>query len=359
MNLTTGGRHRTLLQLEAANILFIKPSALGDVVQALPVISALRQRFPAAKLTWLVGSAYRDVLLGHPALDEVISFDRARYRGREFSPLGTLEFLKFLRRLRRRRFDLTLDLQGLFRSGMMALATGATVRVGLAGSRELAHLAYTHVVPVPVMDVSAVDRYWHVAEAFGVGHLPKDFTVMIPEDQRRWVDDQLEGRPRPYLAVNPGAGWVTKRWPTQHFAEVAQRFVDTRGGTVLLTGATGDRPLTAAVAAVMTAPSVDLAGRTSLKQLAAVLGTVDAVVSGDTGPTHLSAALGTPTVAIFTCTSPARARPYGSAHAVVEARVACAGSRQRECDRLECFDDVSVDRVWEALQKTLAAATDR
>src|SRR5262245_16858641 len=138
-------RRRTtpLADYPARRIVLIKPSALGDVVHALPVLTALRRRFPAAHLAWVVNRTYEPLLRGHPDLDETIPFERGRR--------GVWSALKynagFLAGLRRRRFDLVVDLQGLFRSGLMTLATGAARRVGLASAREGASWFYTDRVP--------------------------------------------------------------------------------------------------------------------------------------------------------------------------------------------------------------------
>ena len=126
-------RLAALRGLEPQRVCLIKPSSLGDVVHALPVLSSLRERWPHAHLAWVVNRGLRGLLDGHPDLDEVIPFDRSQVR---WNIGGIASISRFLLDLRRRRFDLAIDLQGLLRSGLMALATGATVRVGLADARE-------------------------------------------------------------------------------------------------------------------------------------------------------------------------------------------------------------------------------
>src|SRR5262245_21623594 len=115
-------------------IAIIKPSALGDIAHSLPVLSALRQQFPNAYLAWIVNRSYAPILEGHPDLNEIISFDRAALRKSWIK--GSVDFGRFLHRLRQQRFDLVIDLQGLFRTGLMTLATGACIRIGLSSARE-------------------------------------------------------------------------------------------------------------------------------------------------------------------------------------------------------------------------------
>src|SRR5262245_27186288 len=156
-----------LREIDPRRIALIKPSALGDIVHALPVLTALRRRFPDAHLTWVVNRAYEPLLLGHRDLDATLPFDRAAARGSWLRAVRA--YGSFFRQLREAKFDLVLDLQGLFRSGLMARATGAARRVGLSGAREGAWWFYTDAVPVAGRKaLHAVDRYWQVALALGV-----------------------------------------------------------------------------------------------------------------------------------------------------------------------------------------------
>src|SRR5262245_18179727 len=310
-----------LNRLNARSVALIKPSALGDIVHSLPVLHALRVRFPSAHITWVVNRAYAPLLDGHPDLDEVLPFDRGALRRGFASALSTA--LHFANELRRRRFDLVIDLQGLLRTGLMTAATGARRRVGLAGAREGAALAYTDVVAVPDAGaVHAIDRYWLVAEALGVGGLPKRFAVPVSDEARSWVASALAGLPRPWLALGAGARWLTKRWPTDHFAELARRAQRRFGCGVVFVGTPDEAELARSVAGQLSGPWRDLCGRTTLPQLAAVLASADAMLANDTGPLHLAAALGRPVVAPYTCTRVRRHGPYGQPGAGVETGVA-------------------------------------
>ena len=131
---------RSLENLSPRRILIIKPSAIGDIVHALPVLSLVRRKWPAARISWLVTPVCSGLLDGHPLLDEGILFDRKRWGGMWRRPRLAGEWRRFTRELRAREFDLVLDLQGLFRSGWLSWKTGARVRVGFANARELAPL---------------------------------------------------------------------------------------------------------------------------------------------------------------------------------------------------------------------------
>jgi heptosyltransferase-1 len=338
----------TLLDIKAQRICLIKPTALGDVVQTLPLLGMLRSRFPAASISWVVRRAFADLLTGHPDLTEIIPFHRS-------GPWR--DSLRLLRLLKQRRFDLVLDLQGLFRTAVMTWATGSALRVGLEAAREGANLACNCVVPDSGRNIPAHVRYWRVAESLGMANHPRIAVVPTGPPESAWLADRLQNLPRPMLAIHPGAGWETKRWPVEKFAEIARRFE----GTVAVVGSAGERRLGATVveaARSRNRPALNLAGETTLKQLAALLGTADAVVSNDSGPMHLAAAMGTTVVGIFTCTSPILSGPAGSNHELISTAVPCAASYHKTCplygrSHLACLAEVPVERVWNALQRVL------
>jgi ADP-heptose:LPS heptosyltransferase len=211
-----------LSEYPAARVALIKPSALGDIVHALPVLTALRRRYPRAHITWVVNRTYEPLLRGHPDLDETLPFDRSLLRAGWLA--GARSYAHFLGDLRRRRFDLALDLQGLLRSGILTAATGAPRRVGFASAREGARWFYTDLVPGGGRGSGhSVGRCWRIAQALGSGDGPVTFHVPLPEDARRWAAEVLGGAARPWIFLGVGARWPTKRWPPAHFAAATRR----------------------------------------------------------------------------------------------------------------------------------------
>lgn len=336
----------------ARRIALIKPSALGDIIHSLPVLTALRQRYPLASITWIVNRAYEPLLLGHPDLDATLAFDRAASRQGVFRALAS--YGGFLRECRRQEFDLVIDLQGLLRSGIMTAACGAARRVGLSTAREGATCFYTDVVTVADFNaIHAVDRYWLVAEALGVGDNRKQFRVPVHTMERIWALEQLQGLPKPWLALAVGSRWVTKRWPPASFAALARQAQERFGGSVIFVGSGEDVPLSQQTAETLVGPRRDLTGKTTLPRLSALLSLVDVMIANDTGPLHLAAALGRPVVAPYTCTKVRLNGPYGAAPNCVETRVWCQGSYLKRCARLECMAELTPDRLWPILQGIL------
>lgn len=331
-------------------ICILKPSALGDIAHALPVATSLRERYPKAHIAWVANRGFAGLLTNQPHLDEVIPFDRGAFRG---DPAAAMRYgLRFANLLRRKRFDLVLDLQGLARTGLMCAATGARERVGFADAREGSRHAYTRRVETP-SGMHAVDRYWLAAQAVGAGQGTPRFVLPVDPAEAATVRELFAPLPRPVVAVAAGAKWVTKRWPPAHFVALLNRL---GRGSAVLVGASEDAALSAEVAAGLRMPAHDLTGKTPLPRLVAVLAAADVMLANDTGPLHVAAALGTPCVAPYLCTQTRRHGPYTSLGGGVETAVPCAGSYLKRCPHgFRCFADLTPDKLLPAL----LAAVDR
>jgi heptosyltransferase I len=333
-----------LARLQPSRVCIIKPSSLGDVIHAMPILAALRKRWPAAHLAWVVNRPFQGVLQGHPDLDELIVYNRG---GKGLDPLGSTGSVGLFRRLNRARFDLTIDLQGLLRSALMTAATRAKVRVGVADAREGARWFYTDLVDAPRLGLHAVERVQRVAGALDADASKPRFNLPIGETDRRWARQILAGVRSPRIVLNVGARWETKRWPPAHFAAIGRRASQELGAGLIAVGSAADRPLVdQLVRALGPVPLLDLCGRTSLIELAALAAESDLVISNDTGPLHLAAAAGARVVGIYTCTSPKLTGPFGPRVATVQSCVWCAPSFVKKCYRLDCMSELTPNRVW-------------
>lgn len=334
-------------------IAIIKPSALGDIVHALPVLSALRERYSDSHITWVVNKSFEGLLAGHPDLNETLAFDRGAMGRGMVSAAKTV--VQFGNKLRKRRFDLAIDLQGLLRTGLMTAATAAKRKVGFANAREGAVHLYTERIDVPDADqIHAVDRYWRIAEYLEAGTRPKRFVVPVRDAEREAVQKELGSLPRPWYAVAVGAKWITKRWPPRQFGELIAKAQCEFGGTAIFVGVFEDSTLSAEAMQSLSGPSRDWCGQTSLPKLAAVLSLCDVMIANDTGPLHLAAALGTPCVAPYTCTKTVLHGPYTSMSGGVETAVPCAGSYLKQCPNgTICFQDLSVSKLWATLGEVM------
>lgn len=333
-----------------ARVLIIKPSAIGDVVHTLPVLNLVRKRWPAAHVAWLVTPACAGLLDGHPQLDEVIRFERGRFAVGWRSPAAAAALFRFARELRDRKFDLVIDLQGLFRSGWLARRTRAPVRVGFANAREFAPIFYTHRVPVGNVEQHAVDRYLTLAEALGCGREPVEFKFATDDADRAAVSELLGGGDAPYAVLMPGTNWATKRWPVEHFAATVRPLRDRFGLRTVIAGGPGDRALAARIP-----DSLDLTGRTTLRQLVALLERAAVVIANDSGPMHIAAALGRPLVTPYGPTSPVRTGPYRRMDAVIRLDIPCSPCFSRRCSHQSCLRWLTPDAVLREAARQLRA----
>jgi lipopolysaccharide heptosyltransferase I len=338
-------------QYEPSRVCIIKPSSMGDIVHALPILSSLRNRWPHAHLSWVVNAPFREILEGHADLDELIVYRR----GGDGVPGGGIAgTCGLLWRLSRGRYDLTIDLQGLFRSALMAAATLAKIRVGMADAREGARWFYTHHVDAPRLGIHAVARALRVASALGAPDDEPRFRLPVRAQDRQWARETLAAVRRPRIVLNVGARWPTKRWPPRYFAELGRRAAEDLGAGLIAVGSDLDRPLVDELKRHLSRlPILDLCGRTGLRQLAALAGEADLLISSDTGPLHLAAAAGARVVGIFTCTDPKLTGPVGPAVATVQTQVWCAASFLKRCRRLECMSELLPDRVWPVVASQL------
>ena len=327
------------------NILFIKPSSLGDIVHAMPTCAAIRRAYPKARLTWLVKREWAGLVERIDGVDRVWSVE------------STLTgWLSQVSSLRAECFDLVVDLQGLFRSAAIGWLSGSPLLVGFANGREGSPWFYSRRVPVPQGEMHAVDRYLLVAKAVGaVESRTPEFRFHIPQTDLDEVDRLLSRSGvtpgTSWVAMNVSARWPTKRWPAASFAEVADRLQQEGCGAVVMIGGPDELAEVAAVRGMMKTPSIDLTGATAVGLLPALLSKASLLITNDSGPMHIATAVGTPVVALFGPTSAVRTGPYGAGHTVLTGNVPCRPCFSRTCHNtlhLECLRVVSPEQVLAA-----------
>jgi len=341
------------------NILIIKPSSLGDVVQALPVLKFLRQKYPHAEIDWLVNDDLAEILLDNPYLHTIHRWDRANWRQprRMFTALRNAAAV--VQKLRQTGYDTVIDLQGLFRSALLAFLSGGRRVIGFANAREMAHVFYQKKVEVPTAEMHAVERY--VLAVAGDLTSEKEFPIEFSANDIRnaelLLDTMQYDRDTPLAILVPAARWQTKRWPPENFAAFAEEVVKKQGAQVGFIGSPGDAVLIRRIASLSRCQTMDFSGKTTLKGLALLLQEADVVVGNDSGPVHVAAAVGTPVVALYGPTSPLRTGPYGEKHTVLTSGLRCSPCFSRQCSISEaCMKRISVTSVFEACKPYLDEA---
>ena len=330
-------------------ILIVKPSSLGDIIHSLPVLWELRRLYPEAHIGWVMKEVWRDLIADNPLLDEVIILKK-----------GVGGFLSAVKNIRKAGYDTVIDLQGLFRSGLMTLLSGASEKTGFSNARELAHLFYNHKVAAPPGTVHAVERYLEILKP--IQNDRPHFPLYTDIDDAKWVKDFLRtnnlSHARPLIAVNPSARWEKKRWPITSYAALINQLIRELKAGIIILGSKEDIPLAEKISFLASGRPVVSAGKTSLKTLSALLERVDLLVTNDSGPMHIAAALGTPVVALFGPTNPGLTGPYGDGHIVIRKEMECSPCLRGPCihGRPICMEAITEEEVMEAVKATLVSS---
>ena len=332
------------------NILIVRLSAIGDIVMASPLLAALRKRYPEARIAWLVQPESKDLLVCHPAVDELIVWPRKAWselakQHRWIELLKTV--LRFRKQLRGYGFELAVDVQGLLKSGFLTWLSGARERVGL-GSREGSQWLMTRVVDRGGDSKRIGSEYLHLAQEMG---LPTEsfemWIVPCEEDERRadgWLTEY--GLSGGYLVICPFTTRPQKHWFSERWVELIPRLVARLGVPVVMLGGPGDRAAADAISGAVESGLVDLVGETSLRQAAALIRRAEMLIGVDTGLTHMGIAFDRATLCLFGSTCPYLDTTHDNAR-VLYHRLACSPcKRHPTCDgRFDCMQAISVDEV--------------
>jgi len=336
-------------------ILILKPSSLGDIIQALPVLRILKRRFPAAEIFWWLESSLMPLLEGDPDLAGVIRFDRRRWS----SPRHWGEVWASVRALRAQRFDWVIDLQSLLRSAAFAWVARGGFTIGLDDAREGAPAFYDVRVPRPSWNTHAVDWYLQVLPALGV---PIDWNFdWLPEHPavQAALLQQWNPSSARWIALQPGARWENKRWPAEHFAQLVRQLATTAPDVrFAILGGEADRALGGTILAAAPDRCLDLTGRTSLVEMVEWIRHCELLVTNDTGPMHVAAALGKPVVALLGPTEPRRTGPYGQLDRVMQLALPCVPCMKSVCHYvkpLECLRAIAPAQVIARVGQLLAS----
>ncbi len=322
-------------------IFILKPSSLGDVIQAMPVLRLLKLHLPESQIHWWLDSNLLPLLEGDPDLAGIIPFERQKWT----SPFQWRDVWRSARSLRAQRFDWVIDLQSLLRSGAMAWLANGALTVGLDDAREGARGFYDVIIPRRTWHTHAVDWYLEALNSLAVP-VHWNFT-WLPERPQVAAAVQQKWQPQPgrWVALQPGARWGNKRWPIEHFAETVRILANAHPDVrIAILGGAADQILGEAIVQAAPTHCVDLTGRTSLPEMIEWVRRCDLIVTNDTGPMHVAAALGKPVVALFGPTEPSRTGPYGQPGGVLRHALPCVPCMKDTCryeKPLECLRAIS------------------
>ncbi|MBI5234096.1 MAG: putative lipopolysaccharide heptosyltransferase III [Deltaproteobacteria bacterium] len=320
---------------------------LGDVLLATPFLRALRAALPGGRISMLVDKGTEDVLLNNPDIDEVLVFDKAA---------GLAWKSGFVFELRGKGFDVAIDLTGSDRGAWLAFLSGARQRVGFRGNNYFRRkFLYNLLVPQLDAYVHQVERNLAVAKALGIEHKGLRPTLVLTQEEMS-AGRALVGSIDRYAVIHPGARRWYKRWPLENFARTSDVLKD-MGIDVVLTGAIEDSELTAKISSLMEKAPVDLAGKTTVRELAAIIKDAVVFIGNDSAPLHIASALGVKSIGLFGPTDWRNWGPVGpDARVFMKEGFTCRPcGHARECPEGQgyCMAHISFEEVRDALLEML------
>jgi heptosyltransferase-3 len=349
-------------------ILVIKLRHIGDVLLTVPVFRALRESFPHAHIAALVNSGTEDVLTGNPLIDDIITFDRGIKKANIVQKY--FREMSFIKKMRMKKFDMSIDLTSGDRAAIISFASGARYRLaydpdrnGFLGKRFL----YTHLAKKDGSNHMVIQNL-DIVKQFGIGTDNLRVDLFIPEDARIFVkmifDENNIHENDKTVHVHPAARWLFKCWKDEYMADVINWLLG-NGNTVIATSSSDKKEmekskrilsLVGLQVADYKSRLIDLCGKTTLKQLAAISAASGLFLGVDSAPMHIAAAAGTPVVALFGPTGEAQWGPWGDNHTILTKKMRCISCEEGICDSVEvrkCLEAITPEEVIDALKQTL------
>lgn len=344
-------------------ILIVRLSAIGDVVDVLPALRSLRSNFPDSKIAWLVEDRARDILEGHPDIDDVIIFPRKKWRrnilklNRIFDILS--DIVSFYRRLRNEGYDIVIDFQGNLKSGIMTLITGTENSIGFGKGfcKEFNYLFTQYRVYPPNKRMHRIEKNLSLLKGLGIdtSFQRPELPVSKPDDEyvSKFVDVDNK-RSTPIIIVNPCTSeyGAYKRWPTSNYALLADMILEKYDAKVIFIW--GPNELDIVNKIVMNMKHTALVScETTIKQLIELIRRADLYIGGDSGPLHIASTLGIPTIAIFGPKDPIVYGPYNGKSVIISKDLPCSPCRNRTCSDPKCITTITPDEVFQAVNKLM------
>jgi len=352
---------RTVTPEKCDNILIRGVNWVGDAVMTMPAIRAVRQAYPDAQISLLVKPSVSPLFEHDPNVDEIISYDDG-YRGLSGK-------IRLARQLKQGCFSRAFLLQNAFDAALISFLARIPERVGY--NRDGRGMLLTRGIPfdLPAKEMHHIDYYLNLLEKAGLDPVPSKPWIHLLPAERRAARETLQSLRRPVVALNPGAAYgSSKRWPPARFSELAVRFMQEKAAGIIILGGPKETGIAAEIeqgirllcsGAGVCGPAdiqvMNLAGKTTLRGLAAVISEADLLITNDSGPMHIGYAVRTPLVAIFGSTSPQHTGPVGRDVVVLKKEVDCAPCFERQCRRgdLKCMEMISAEEVFDAGSKLI------
>lgn len=329
----------------AQKILIRAVNWLGDAVMTTPALMAARETYPDAEITILANPLVSQLLSKHPAIDRVLTFERSGKHG------GIAGRLRLATELRRERFDLALILPNSFDSALIPFLAGIPQRLGKASDGRSLLLTDHYREPQNASALHEVQYYRNLLRHFGIcGTVGTPFLYVTPEEEHEaalFLAEQGINTGQPLLGINAGASFGSaKRWCPERFAQVAGQLSQEWGARIILFGGPDEQDIVTIIADNLDGNCLNLAGKTSVRRLMALIKRCSFFITNDSGPMHIAAAFGVPLVAVFGPTDHSGTSPFTDRAIIVRKQSDCAPCKLRQCPTdHHCMTDISADDV--------------
>ena len=342
---------------EPARVLIIKPSSLGDVITAIPILRALKRKFPHAHISWMLSTACSDLLQDDGDLDEIIYFDRKKL-GKCWCNLGAaIALLKFRSQLRAGRFDWVIDLQGLLRSAIFTRWTKAKLRVGFAHAREGATLFYN--CKVATSQTHTIEQNIDLGRQLGLDPNTSDMTLTVSSAGQSYAEnfcDTHNFHHGEFLVCVGPTRWETKKYPVRHWRKVIAAISDKIPVVLLGSLEESECKMCAEIARDMDHEKViDLSGQTQIPQMVAIIVASRGVVCSDSAAKFIAPAVGVDCVTLLGPTRMEHTGPYPIGRGIV-ANVPCQGCLKKRCEHITCMQSIKQEVVIAATMEMIERA---
>lgn len=330
-------------------ILIIKPSSLGDIVHALPVLVNLRKNFPSVKIDWLVFDQFKDILTDNELLNDIILWRRKKNN----ILLGIIEFIKVVKKIREKKYSIVIDLQGLFRSGLISFLSEAKYKIGVPGLKEFSHLFETEVSK-PKVTEHAVNRNLRVLNFFNIRDYEISFPININNESYK-ISDKMFNDEKAIITICPFSRIPQKEWPIERFLELALMLVNNHDVKIIWLGSWSSK-ISMVVKMTDNNPNIiNLIGKTSLKDAITILNKSHVIVSNDTGLAHIASALNRPTIGLYGPSDPKLTGLYGENSIMIYKKLPCSPCRKTRprCKRNYCMEAIKIEEVYNAVVNIL------
>lgn len=312
--------------MEEKKILIINVNWIGDVLFSTPFIRVVREAYPKSHIACLLHPRCKEILESNPRLDEIMIYDE---EGEHKSLFGKLKLIMYLRK---KNFDIAFILHRSFTKALIASLAGIEKRIGYPTKHR--SFLLTEIVEEPTEELHKVEYFLNVARAVGIEPSSRSYEFFIKDSDRNFIRSLLKSSDvsdeKTLVVICPGGNWDPKRWPKGSFAKLADLLIERFGVKVAISGAKKDIGLADEIKAMMRNSPIIVCGRTTLKELGALLERANLVIANDTGPMHIAVSMKAKTIALFGPTSPAITGPYGDGNYRVI-------SKYGECE-IPCYD---------------------